>query len=238
MTDKISIELQSATVISQHCWTWTRHSNLTEMTRPARAIYLLEPNFMRYRNASYYTGVHVQDPLRTMASIAMLNSASYKHVPIMLRAALRSQRNYTTDQLAELIKMNVPERKLKYVPETGTYPKGFQVGAAHAGVKASNTTGYPDIALISSVGETPCRGAGLFTRNKFQAAPVQVSRKLLGRKRPFQINNVIINAGCANAVTGKKGLEDAESMVRKTDEVTGQPENSSLVMSTGVIGQA
>jgi glutamate N-acetyltransferase/amino-acid N-acetyltransferase len=48
---------------------------------------------------------------------------------------------------------------------------------------------------------------------------------------------VIINSGCANAVTGKGGLEDATNMAAKVDEYTGVPEAGTLVMSTGVIGQ-
>lgn len=48
---------------------------------------------------------------------------------------------------------------------------------------------------------------------------------------------MIVNSGCANAVTGKQGLQNAWSMSRKTDEVLESEDNSTLVMSTGVIGQ-
>jgi glutamate N-acetyltransferase/amino-acid N-acetyltransferase len=76
----------------------------------------------------------------------------------------------------------------------------------------------------------------------FKAAPVTVTNELLasgkGRVRGF-----IVNSGCANAVTGKKGLEDAWSMSRGlTSQLPpasekGEGETGSLVMSTGVIGQ-
>lgn len=128
----------------------------------------------------------------------------------------------------------IPESKRKYVPSSGTYPKGFRVSGTHVGVKASNSK-FPDLALISS--EVPCSAAAVFTTNKFQAAPVQVSRAILDKRQGQGIRSVVINSGCANAVTGKGGLEDAWSMGAKVDECDGLDEPSTLVMSTGVIGQ-
>lgn len=127
-----------------------------------------------------------------------------------------------------------PASKRKYIPTSGTYPKGFTVSGTHVGVKATNTK-FPDLALISS--ETPCSAAAVFTTNKFQAAPVQVSKKILDSTQGQGIRSVVINSGCANAVTGKGGLEDATSMATKVDEHTGVVESGTLVMSTGVIGQ-
>ncbi|KAL2813269.1 hypothetical protein BJX63DRAFT_394719 [Aspergillus granulosus] len=128
----------------------------------------------------------------------------------------------------------IPASKRKYIPTSGTYPKGFVVSGTHVGVKASNTK-FPDLALISS--ETPCSAAAVFTTNKFQAAPVQVSKKILNASQGQGIRSVVINSGCANAVTGKGGLEDAMNMAAKVDEYTGVAEGGTLVMSTGVIGQ-
>ncbi|PWY75176.1 hypothetical protein BO70DRAFT_364255 [Aspergillus heteromorphus CBS 117.55] len=130
--------------------------------------------------------------------------------------------------------MAIPASKQKYIPSSGTYPKGFSVSGTHVGVKASNTK-FPDLALISS--ETPCSAAAVFTTNKFQAAPVQVSRSTLQSRQGEGIRSVVINSGCANAVTGKGGLEDAVSMGTKVDECNGLTDPSTLVMSTGVIGQ-
>jgi glutamate N-acetyltransferase/amino-acid N-acetyltransferase len=128
----------------------------------------------------------------------------------------------------------IPESKRKYIPSSGTYPKGFRVSGTHVGVKAANTK-FPDLALISS--ETPCSAAALFTTNKFQAAPVQVSKAVLEKRDGCGIQSVVINSGCANAVTGKGGIEDAWSMGSKVDECNGLSDPSTLVMSTGVIGQ-
>ncbi|GMF70953.1 unnamed protein product [Aspergillus oryzae] len=132
------------------------------------------------------------------------------------------------------VDMAIPASKRKFIPSSGSYPKGFVVSGTHVGVKASNTK-FPDLALISS--ETPCSAAAVFTTNKFQAAPVQVSRDIIKTRQGQGIRSVVINSGCANAVTGKGGLEDAVSMGKKVDECDGLNEPSTLVMSTGVIGQ-
>ncbi|KAK4127936.1 DNA replication factor C-like protein [Parathielavia appendiculata] len=128
---------------------------------------------------------------------------------------------------------SIPAAKKKYVPTHGTYPIGFRVSGTIVGVKPSNTT-KPDLALLTS--DAPCAAAAVFTKNKFQAAPVTFSRSLLQKKSNQGIQGVIINSGCANAVTGKGGLEDATKMAQATDKCIGQAD-STLVMSTGVIGQ-
>ncbi|KAF2795801.1 arginine biosynthesis protein ArgJ [Melanomma pulvis-pyrius CBS 109.77] len=137
---------------------------------------------------------------------------------------------------------SIPPAKKKYVPTSGTYPLGFRTGSAHVGVKASNTR-FDDLALIAS--ESPCSGAAVFTTNKFQAAPVTVSREMLKKRKGEGIRAVVVNSGCANAVTGKGGIEDAIAMGRETDACFIQDSNGeddgqgsrSIVMSTGVIGQ-
>ncbi|KAF2669503.1 Arginine biosynthesis bifunctional protein ArgJ beta chain [Microthyrium microscopicum] len=133
----------------------------------------------------------------------------------------------------------VPPAKIKYVPTSGTYPKGFLAASTHVGVKASNTR-FDDLALIAS--ETPCSAAATFTTNKFQAAPVTVSRDMLTRREGSGIRAVVINSGCANAVTGKGGIQDAIKMGETTDQCFDDTQDDgkgsrTIVMSTGVIGQ-
>ncbi|KAK3299200.1 DNA replication factor C-like protein [Chaetomium fimeti] len=128
---------------------------------------------------------------------------------------------------------SIPAAKKKYVPTKGTYPLGFRTSGTIVGVKPSNTT-KPDLALLTS--DAPCAAAAVFTKNKFQAAPVTFSRNLLEKRDNKGIQSVIINSGCANAVTGKGGLEDATKMAQEADKCLGQNE-STIVMSTGVIGQ-
>ena len=134
----------------------------------------------------------------------------------------------------------IPPSKLKYIPTSGTYPKGFLAGGTHVGVKASNTT-RDDLALI--VSEIPASGAAVFTKNNFQAAPVTVSRDILRKRAGKGIRSIIVNSGCANAVTGRGGIQDAYVMSEETDKCLmaldkdeGQGP-STMVMSTGVIGQ-
>lgn len=115
------------------------------------------------------------------------------------------------------------------------FPKGYAVSSTHCGIKKS---GANDLGILVSTSAHPAAAASCMTRNVFKAAPVTVSADLLhtakGRARGF-----VVNSGCANAVTGKKGLEDAWSMSKT---VTGLLEAQdggagTLVMSTGVIGQ-
>ncbi|KAL9596109.1 MAG: hypothetical protein Q9219_006008 [cf. Caloplaca sp. 3 TL-2023] len=141
-----------------------------------------------------------------------------------------------------------PASKQKYVPASGAYPKGFLASGINVGVKPTNTQ-FPDLALL--VSEKACTAAAVFTKNKFQAAPVTVSRRVLERQFGEGIRAIVINAGCANAVTGKGGLEDASAMSHAVDSCLNSSESispnpsrssssdsgSALVMSTGVIGQ-
>lgn len=122
--------------------------------------------------------------------------------------------------------------KTRFVPTSGTYPKGFAASGVAAGVKPGSTK--PDLALVTS--DRPCAAAAVFTKNKFQAAPVTFSRRLLAARDNAGLRSVIANSGCANAVTGAGGLDDAAAMAATTDRRVGAPD-STLVMSTGVIGQ-
>lgn len=128
---------------------------------------------------------------------------------------------------------SIPAAKKKYVPTQGTYPIGFRASGTIVGVKPTNKT-KPDLFLLTSDG--PCAAAAVFTKNKFQAAPVTFSRNLLQKRNNQGIQGVIINSGCANAVTGKGGLEDAAKMAHEADKCIGHSD-STIVMSTGVIGQ-
>ncbi|POS87650.1 Arginine biosynthesis bifunctional protein ArgJ 1 beta chain, partial [Erysiphe pulchra] len=138
---------------------------------------------------------------------------------------------------ARHFEVSVPICKQKYVPASGTYPKGFKVSGTHIGVKKSNKSA-PDLAFLTS--ESLCSAAAVFTRNRFQAAPVTYSRQVLEKRANCGIRSVIVNSGCANAVTGKGGMEDAEKMGAAADNCfghSGDGQGRTVVMSTGVIGQ-
>lgn len=120
----------------------------------------------------------------------------------------------------------------RFVPKSGVYPKGFVVGGAHVGVK--NNSVKPDLALLHNVSDKPAVAAAVFTQNKFKAAPVLVLQDILQKSQ--LVNSLVVNSGNANAVTGQKGLQDARAMVSTTNEALGNTKASTLVMSTGVIG--
>jgi len=110
-----------------------------------------------------------------------------------------------------------------------TSPKGFVAAAVKAGIKAS---GNLDVTIIKS--EVPAATGAVFTQNKVCAAPVIVSREV--NAAPYA-QAIAANAGCANASTGKRGLEDAREMQRVAAEAIGVAPESVYVCSTGVIGQ-
>jgi glutamate N-acetyltransferase/amino-acid N-acetyltransferase len=107
---------------------------------------------------------------------------------------------------------------------------GFRAAGVSAGIKAG---GNLDLALV--VSERPAGAAAVFTTNRVVAAPVEVSRARLagtgGRAR-----GVVINAGCANAMTGSRGRDDAGRMADDAAAAAGVPAEEMLVCSTGLIG--
>lgn len=122
----------------------------------------------------------------------------------------------------------------RFVPKLGLYPIGFVVGGIHSGIKKKPE--LLDLALLHNASGNDGVASAVFTTNKFKAAPVQVSSTLIKEKGGI-INSIIVNSGNANAVTGAQGLHDAQDMIKVTDLVLENTANSTLVMSTGVIGQ-
>lgn len=122
---------------------------------------------------------------------------------------------------------------MKYqVIESGgiTSPLGFLAGAAQAAIKKQ---GRFDLAVIIS--KVPATAAGVFTTNKFQAAPVLVSKTHLQKDKAI---GFVVNSGCANACTGQPGLKDAQEMAKTTALAVGCQPEEIMVASTGVIGVA
>ncbi len=59
-------------------------------------------------------------------------------------------------------------------------------------------------------------GSGTFTRNVFKAAPVVLSNQVLldaSERGGARVQSVLVNSGCANAVTGEQGMADAKACV-------------------------
>jgi len=108
-----------------------------------------------------------------------------------------------------------------------TSARGFRAAAVAAGIKP----GRLDLAIIAA--DRACTAAGVLTTNRAQAAPVVVSREHLagGVARA-----VVVNAGCANAATGERGIADARQMAARVGDALGCPASQVVVASTGVIG--
>ena len=83
-------------------------------------------------------------------------------------------------------------------------PAGFQASGVHAGLRYNKL----DMGLIMS--ETPASCAAVYTTSHFQAAPLHVTRESIAKEGLIQA--VVVNSACANACTGKQGLEDAYKM--------------------------
>ena len=131
----------------------------------------------------------------------------------------------------------IPSKTHYHVPiPDSAFPKGYVCAGVHCGVKKK--PGVLDLGVILSKSSRPTTAAGCFTRNAFKAAPVVVSQDVLVSSNGHA-KAIIVNSGCANAVTGKQGMADALDMVRTTDTLFNDSPASeqTLVMSTGVIGQ-
>ena len=111
-----------------------------------------------------------------------------------------------------------------------TTPLGFSVGIGEAGIRES---GGPDVVLIASDG--PASAAATFTTNLMRAAPVLLAEEALATGRA-SARGIIVNAGCANAGTGRSGLEDARTVVAAAASHLGCLPHQILPASTGLIG--
>ena len=89
-------------------------------------------------------------------------------------------------------------------------PRGFRGAGAAAQIK--KTQGELDLALV--VCDVPAAtAAGVFTTNLAAAAPVLVSRQNLVESRG-RCRALLVNAGNANACTGRQGLHTARESAR------------------------
>lgn len=104
---------------------------------------------------------------------------------------------------------------------------GIQLGVAQAGVRKANR----DDVLVIRLPET-VTVAGVFTQNRYCAAPVQMCRAHLATIAPRAL---IINTGNANAGTGKDGLARARQVCAALAKELGCQEAQILPFSTGVI---
>ncbi|MDO4793003.1 MAG: bifunctional glutamate N-acetyltransferase/amino-acid acetyltransferase ArgJ [Filifactor alocis] len=111
-----------------------------------------------------------------------------------------------------------------------TAPKGFKAGAIYCGIKSKKKE-KPDIAILYSEEKAVC--AGMFTTNKFAAAPIIYCREIV---KTGSAQAILINSGNANAATGTLGLENTRKLAQCTGDHLGLQADDVFVCSTGVIG--
>ena len=107
---------------------------------------------------------------------------------------------------------------------------GVRWGVTEASVRKANRKDVSVLLLDegSSV-------AGVFTKNRFCAAPVQVCREHLQGGQG--IRAMVINTGNANAGTGATGMQNAQTTCTALAQLTGVDASQVLPFSTGVIGE-
>lgn len=106
---------------------------------------------------------------------------------------------------------------------------GFKAWGIHCGIKKN---GKKDLTIIYSDREAAV--AGLFTKNRVKAAPVVLD---MARVKSGKGQAIIVNSGCANACTGKRGVADARATAEMAAQELGIRADAVYVASTGVIGE-
>lgn len=112
-----------------------------------------------------------------------------------------------------------------------TFARGFSAAGVEAGISA--VEGKKDLALVVNKGPLDM-AAGVFTSNRFCAAPVQWTRKIVA---DGHVKAVILNSGGANACTGQPGYEQSKATAQKVAALVGAKDSDIAVCSTGLIGE-
>ena len=112
-----------------------------------------------------------------------------------------------------------------------TFAKGFKAAGVEAGISA--VEGKKDLALVVNAGPLDAI-AGVFTPNRFCAAPVQWSRRIVA---DGHAKAVILNSGGANACTGQAGYDQSAATAAKVAGLLGCAAEDVAVCSTGLIGE-
>lgn len=108
-----------------------------------------------------------------------------------------------------------------------TTPQGFKAAGVHSGVK------YRSLDLGMLYSEVPATAFAAYTSNAVKAAPVQV---MMSDDSP-ELSAIVINSGNANALTGRRGLEDARAMQQAAATELDLDPKAVGIMSTGLIGR-
>jgi glutamate N-acetyltransferase/amino-acid N-acetyltransferase len=109
--------------------------------------------------------------------------------------------------------------------------KGVSLGVTEAGIRKADRKDLLVMRLADGA-----RVAGVFTQNRFCAAPVVVARQHLSMVDPdASIRALVVNTGNANAGTGKEGVAAARRVCGELAKLLGCASSQVLPFSTGVI---
>ncbi|RUM65803.1 MAG: bifunctional ornithine acetyltransferase/N-acetylglutamate synthase [Sulfurospirillum sp.] len=104
---------------------------------------------------------------------------------------------------------------------------GFYCDGVNVGLRTDSSNG--DVGFIRS--DYPCDVSAVFTKNRFQAAPIVHFKKY---PKNFQTNFLLVNAKNANAMTGERGIKDIEEIFSHLPKELDI--KNPIMSSTGVIG--
>jgi len=108
---------------------------------------------------------------------------------------------------------------------------GVSLGVTEAGIRKA---GRKDLLVMKL--ERGARVAGVFTQNRFCAAPVTVARQHLSMVDPdASVRALLVNTGCANAGTGREGIAAARQTCSDLARLLECSASQVLPFSTGVI---
>lgn len=125
--------------------------------------------------------------------------------------------------------VNLPE----IIPASLTPIQGIRLGWAESNIKQPNRK---DLLVIEIADGSTV--SGVFTQNRFCAAPVTLCKKHLDAVKSNVVPSIkalVINTGNANAGTGEQGMFDAVTTCQNLAEIMAIPVESILPFSTGVI---
>jgi glutamate N-acetyltransferase / amino-acid N-acetyltransferase len=113
---------------------------------------------------------------------------------------------------------------------TVTAPRGFRAAGVAAGLRSG---GGADVAVVVNDGPD-ASAAGVFTGNRFKAAPVLWSQQVV---KGGLVRAVVLNSGGANACTGPRGFQDTHATAEHAAAALRIGAGDVAVCSTGLIGE-
>lgn len=124
----------------------------------------------------------------------------------------------------------MPVNYVTPAPEALHPVAGITLGVAEAGIRKKDRKDLTVIAIAPGASV-----AGVFTQNRFCAAPVQVCRAHLAQHANADIRALVINTGIANAGTGEPGLAASNTTCKELAALLKVDPSQILPFSTGVI---